>query len=147
MSRGIALSGLVSGFLFGLGLSVSEMANPEKVLAFLDLLGGWDPSLMVTMAGALVVTTAGFRWVLKRGALFSEQLHLPTRRDVDTRLLSGALLFGLGWGLAGYCPGPAVTGLAINPLESVVFLLAMLAGSQLERLWMVRNPTTQSADG
>ncbi len=139
-----ALSGLLAGFLFGIGLAVSQMTNPEKVLAFLDIFGGWDPSLMFTMGGALVVTAIGFRVVLHRGPVFSEKLHLPTSKDIDSRLLTGAALFGVGWGIAGYCPGPAVAGLAINPAETVVFILAMIAGSQLERLWMIRHPAPEA---
>ena len=110
---------------------------------FLNVLGGWDPSLLVTMAGALVVTAAGFRWVLHRDPLLGEKLHLPTTRDVDSRLLIGAGLFGVGWGIAGYCPGPAITGLSVNPVESVIFLVAMLVGSQLERLWMIQHPVSE----
>ncbi len=135
-----SLSGLVAGFVFGIGLSVSQMTNPEKVLAFLDVLGGWDPSLVLTMGGALLVASIGFRFVLKRGALFSEKLHLPTRRDIDSDLLAGAGLFGLGWGIAGYCPGPAIAAVAINPTESLVFILSMLVGALLkDAVWARRD--------
>ena len=135
-----SLSGLLCGFLFGIGLSVSGMADPNKVLGFLNVTANWDPSLLFVMGGALVVTAIGFRVVLKRGPVFSEKLHLPTRRDIDSRLLTGAALFGIGWGIAGYCPGPAVTALGVNPQETVIFILAMIAGSQVERLWMLRHP-------
>ena len=143
MSRALSatLSGVLAGTIFGVGLGVSQMANPEKVLAFLDVFGAWDPSLLVTMAAALIVTFAGYRWVLHKGPVFEDELHLPHNTQVDRRLLIGAAIFGTGWGLAGYCPGPALTGLASGLLEPVIFLLAMLAGSQLERLWLVRHPT------
>jgi len=139
-----ALTGLLTGMLFGVGLSIAEMTNPEKVLAFLDVLGGWDASLMFTMGGAVAVTLIGFRLVLKRGPLFDEMLHLPTKTAIDARLLSGAAVFGLGWGIAGYCPGPAIAGLTFNPQETIVFLIAMLAGAQLPPLFDSKNVAASS---
>ncbi len=117
------------GLLFGGGLTISGLVNPAKVLNFLDVFGQWDPSLLVTMAGAVAVTFVGFRMVLRRSApLFAEKFQLPTRTDLDQRLIAGAVLFGLGWGLAGFCPGPALTALAIVGEPAVMFVLAMAVG-------------------
>jgi uncharacterized membrane protein YedE/YeeE len=134
-----ALAGLLTGLIFGAGLVVSQMADPNKVLAFLDIFGRWDASLALVMGGALVVTGAGFRWVGKRKPLFDTTLHLPTRRDIDARLLTGAAVFGVGWGIAGYCPGPAVTALTINPAEAVPFVVAMVVGGLIERRFRPRH--------
>lgn len=119
-------SALGSGFLFGIGLWVSGMANPKKVLGFLDVAGDWDASLMLVMAGAVAVTLAGFR-------IYKEKFRLPAREDIDFPLLAGSALFGIGWGIAGYCPGPAITSLATLSTESMVFVAAMLAGGLLHR--------------
>lgn len=131
------LAALLAGLLFGLGLAVAQMTSPLKVLAFLDIFGNWDPSLAFVMGGAVTVTLIGFRFVLRQPApLFDTQFHLPTRRDLDRNLLLGAALFGTGWGIAGYCPGPVVAALAFGSLEPVLFVVAMLAGAQLQRvLW------------
>ena len=122
------VAGLVCGLLFGVGLAVSQMTDPQKVLAFLDLLGDWDPSLMFTMGGAVIVTFIGYRWALGRTPRFSDAAVLPTSTNIDTRLVTGASLFGIGWGLAGYCPGPAVTGLAGGSTEPLWFLAAVFVG-------------------
>lgn len=134
-----ALSGLLAGTVFGIGLGISQMANPEKVLAFLDLFGDWDPSLLFTMAAAVLVTFIGYRLVLHRGPVFGGALHLPGNTQIDRRLIGGAAIFGVGWGLAGYCPGPAVTGLASGSVEPYYFLAAMFAGSQFERIWLAQK--------
>jgi uncharacterized membrane protein YedE/YeeE len=125
-------SALVAGFLFGIGLWVSGMANPKKVLGFLDITGNWDASLMLVMGGAVAVTLVGFR-------IFRTKLLMPTFKDIDLPLVAGAAIFGLGWGIAGYCPGPAVTALAALSMESVVFVGAMIVGGLLHRL-MSRAP-------
>lgn len=134
------LIGFLSGLTFGVGLGVAQMTNPQKVIAFLDLAEDWDPSLAFTMAGAVALSIVGYRWILKRGPVFSDRLHLPTRSDVDRRLIFGSAIFGIGWGLAGYCPGPAVTALTSGSAEPFIFLAALIAGSQLERLWMLCRP-------
>ena len=126
-------SSLVAGIVFGLGLSISQMTNPEKVLSFLDLFGDWDPSLLFTMGSAVVVTFLGYRMVLNRGPVFGDKLHLPGKSDIDIRLLSGALIFGVGWGLAGYCPGPAITGISSGLTEPVIFVAAMVLGALTEK--------------
>jgi uncharacterized membrane protein YedE/YeeE len=105
------------------------MINPAKVLGFLDVLGAWDPTLLCVMGGALAVTFPAFGWVLKQPRpLLAQRFYLPTRRDIDARLVSGALLFGVGWGLAGLCPGPAIAGLASGRGDIEIFVIAMLAG-------------------
>jgi len=129
------LSAFGIGLLFGLGLTVSQMINPAKVLNFLDLAGQWDPSLALVMAGALAVTALGYRLVLaKEAPLFAGRFAVPTRRDVDPRLIAGSALFGIGWGLAGFCPGPAITALGLGRLDVLLFVAAMAAGMGLHRL-------------
>ena len=129
------VSSLAAGFLFGLGLWVSGMANPKKVLGFLDVAGDWDASLMLVMAGAVAVTLLCFRVVLKRQKpLMAAKFELPTRKDIDLPLVAGAAIFGLGWGTAGYCPGPALTALATLSTDAIVFVAAMIAGGFLQRL-------------
>ena len=125
----------IAGALFGLGLAVSGMTNPDKVLNFLDIAGHWDPSLALVMGGALLVSVPGFAWLRRRGRGFGGVgLPAPPSPRVDARLLAGSLLFGVGWGIAGYCPGPALANLAHFTWEPVVFVAALLAGSQLARL-------------
>lgn len=140
------LPGLVAGLLFGIGLAVSEMINPAKVLNFLDIFGHWDASLVFVMLGAVVTTAIGYRLVLRRERpLFEARFMLPTRRDVDTRLLAGSAIFGIGWGLGGYCPGPALSGLAFGALETMVFVAAMIAGMAMTR--MISTITSRSGAG
>lgn len=131
MSRNM-LTAFVSGLIFGIGLILSGMINPAKVLAFLDLAGAWDPSLALVMFGAIAVAAPAFVLLNKRRkTLFDEALHIPTRRDLDARLIFGSLGFGVGWGLAGFCPGPALVAVGALRPEAVVFVLAMLAGMGL----------------
>jgi uncharacterized membrane protein YedE/YeeE len=127
-----ALTSLLAGLLFGLGLVVSGMTNPAKIIGFLDLFGKWDPSLAFVMAGALLVGTIAFRFASKRQrAVLSNPMIIPTRRDIDRRLVLGSLAFGIGWGLAGYCPGPAIASLASGGAKPWLFFIAMLAGMAL----------------
>lgn len=130
---------LAAGLIFGLGLVLSGMADPAKVLNFLDVAGHWDPSLAFVMGGAVAVTAAGYRWVLGwRKPLFAAKFQVPTRRDIDARLLVGPALFGLGWGLSGLCPGPALTSLGLAAPGVLVFVPAMLAGMAAAR-WLARH--------
>lgn len=123
------LLALFAGIVFGVGLAWSQMVYPLKVLAFLDITGHWDPSLALVMAGALTVTLPLFPWILKcQRPLLAQTFHLPSQSDIDSPLLVGAALFGVGWGIAGYCPGPAIAALAIHWQEAVPFLLAVAAG-------------------
>jgi uncharacterized membrane protein YedE/YeeE len=123
---------VVTGLLFGAGLAASGMTNPEKVQGFLDLTGVWDPSLMFVMGGAVVVTLISFRFILKLSRpVFSEQFHMPSSTSIDTRLIIGAALFGAGWGLVGYCPGPALAAIAYLNSDVMIFLVAMFVGAFL----------------
>lgn len=136
---GRGLAALAAGLLFGLGLAVSQMTDPAKVLNFLDVAAAWDASLLFVMAGAVGVTVVGFPWVLRRGApRFDDRFHLPARRAVDGALVAGAALFGVGWGLAGYCPGPALASVGLGNGEAWILLPAMAAGYGLRR-WQVRR--------
>jgi uncharacterized membrane protein YedE/YeeE len=124
-----SVAALLAGLIFGLGLVVSHMIDPAKVLGFLDLAGNWDPSLALVMAGAIPVAAIGFRAMQGRAApVLGTQFHGPTRTAVDTPLVIGAALFGIGWGLIGFCPGPALTSLVLGRWQSWVFVAAMLAG-------------------
>jgi uncharacterized membrane protein YedE/YeeE len=126
------LVNLFAGALFGLGLSVSGMVNPQKVIGFLDFAGDWDPTLALVFGGALLVAIPAFRPILRRPRpVLADGFDLPTKKDVDGRLLGGAALFGIGWGLAGFCPGPAVTALASGLLPVFAFVAAMVAGMAL----------------
>ena len=125
---------LASGVVFGAGLSLSGMINPRKVLAFLDVTGDWDPTLLLVMGGAVAVTLIAFRLVLKRDRPLLGSFDLPTRRDIDASLVIGASLFGIGWGLAGYCPGPALTAFTVDLREPAIFCAAMVAGMYARRL-------------
>ena len=130
----------IVGLIFGLGLIVSGMANPQKVLGFLDLAGPWDPSLALVMGGAVAVGLIGFALARKRErSLLGEPMQLPTHKDIDAPLLVGGALFGIGWGLAGYCPGPALVGVSAGVGSAIIFTLAMLAGMLLFGLWQRRR--------
>ncbi len=123
------LSALIAGLVFGLGLTISQMVNPAKVLAFLDVLGNWDPSLAIVMGTALAVTALGFRLAFaQESPMFADTFSVPTSTAIDTRLAAGAALFGVGWGLVGLCPGPAIAALAIGAAPAWTFFGAMLAG-------------------
>lgn len=126
---------LLAGLLFGAGLAVSGMADPAKVTNFLDIAGQFDPSLAFVMGGAVVVAFIGFRLVLTRPhPVFAPNFNLPTSRAIDARLLVGAGLFGIGWGLAGFCPGPALASLGLGATGTFIFVPAMLAGMVAARL-------------
>ena len=129
------LAALICGILFGAGLELSGMTNPAKVLAFLDVGGRWDPTLALVMGGALAVSAAGFAWAGSAARpFFAETFSLPTRHDLDRSLFVGAALFGVGWGLVGLCPGPALASLWRMSGELFLFLAAMIAGVLLHRL-------------
>ena len=131
----LIVSAFASGLLFGVGLIISEMVNPAKVLAFLDIFGNWDPSLAFVMAGAVAVSALGYFIAQRRGTpVLAPRLEIPTRRDLDPRLIGGAALFGIGWGLVGLCPGPALTALTFGRWQVLVFVAAMIAGMALFRL-------------
>ncbi len=124
----ILLAGLI-GLIFGSGIALSGMANPAKVLNFFDLAGTWDPSLAFVMGGALLVTAIGYRFVLKREKpVLEARFHLPTSRKLDLPLLGGSAVFGIGWGISGFCPGGAIPALGLGEVSAWTFVGAMLAG-------------------
>lgn len=124
-----AFASLLAGLVFGLGLILSGMADPAKVLGFLDLAGTWDPSLALVMVGAIAVGLVAFTAVKSRTqSLLGFDLRLPTARHIDRRLVGGSLMFGAGWGMAGFCPGPALAALGMGETKAVVFVAAMLLG-------------------
>lgn len=128
MSSRILVS-IACGILFGVGLVISDMVNPARVLAFLDIAGSWDPSLAFVMGGALIPSSIAYAIKRRRvRPLFDTQFHVPTSRRIDRSLISGAVLFGLGWGLVGLCPGPAIASLTTGRWEVVLFAAAMLVG-------------------
>lgn len=131
---------LAAGLIFGLGLTISQMVNPAKVIAFFDVAGAWDPSLALVMAGALAVTFVGYRIAWRwKAPLFDASFHLPTTTAIDARLISGAALFGVGWGLAGYCPAPAVAAIGLGQTHTFLFIVAMVAGMALYRWGEARS--------
>ena len=135
------VAAIVTGTLFGAGLALSDMVNPARVLAFLDPLGAWDPTLAFVMAGALVPSAIGY-FIARRARrpLFHTDFHIPENRIVDRQLVVGGIVFGVGWGLVGYCPGPGVAGLAYGLWQSWIFVAAMLAGMLLHRVWTGYRP-------
>ena len=131
---------LISGLLFGFGLLLSGMADPAKVQNFLDLFGTWDPSLAFVMGGAIAVTMPGFWLVIRRNKpFFNEVFHLPSRTDLDARLITGAAIFGVGWGLGGFCPGPAVTALPLAAEGTLIFVATMLTGMAASKYALQRR--------
>jgi uncharacterized membrane protein YedE/YeeE len=139
------LAALISGLIFGLGLVVSQMIDPAKIIAFLDLAGSWDPSLACVMAGAVPVAAIGYALARRRPRpLFADTFRLPVLSAIDARLIGGAVLFGVGWGLAGYCPGPAVAAIGIGRPSALIFVLAMLVGMALHELplLLARRPSS-----
>lgn len=134
------LIGLLTGVLFGFGLALAGMTQPEKVLGFLDVAGQWDPSLLFVLGGAVGVTVISFRFILRRKTpLLDVRYYFSEKMAIDHSLIVGAVLFGIGWGIGGYCPGPAVTLLAAPSWELWAFLPAMLLGIVLEKLWAAKR--------
>lgn len=132
----IGIASLLAGLLFGLGLAVSGMTHADKVLDFLDIAGHWDPSLVFVLGGAVGVAVLVFRLILCRDApLFANKFDLPQTQAIDRPLVAGAVIFGIGWGISGYCPGPAISLLAAPNWEVWAFLPSMLLGSLLQRAW------------
>ena len=126
------LSAFVAGLIFGIGLLLAGMANPAKVLGFLDLAGAWDPSLALVMVGAIAVALLPFTWARRQSrSLLGAAMQLPQKRELDRRLILGSLVFGIGWGIAGICPGPGVAILLTGHWQALLFVAAMLAGMLL----------------
>lgn len=137
---------LLSGVLFGMGMAVSGMIEPQKVVGFLNLAGDWDPSLAFVMGGALAVFMPSYILIIRprKQSLTGEEYCLPTNKRIDSRLISGAAIFGLGWGIAGICPGPAVASLAMGNLGIVIFFVAMIVGSLAAKLVVSRDVESQT---
>ncbi len=137
------------GLVFGVGISISGMANPAKVLNFFDVFGTWDPSLAFVMGGALIVTAIGYRLVLNRRApMMDMRFHLPTRRDIDLPLVLGSAVFGIGWGIAGFCPGGALPALGTGRSEVFIFTAALVVGifaARVAQAALTRRKTQASA--
>ena len=134
---------LVSGLLFGAGLTISGMVNPAKILNFLDLTGQFDATLIFVMGAGLIVAAIGYQIMFRRSTpFFDGQFHLPTETGIDAKLIGGAALFGIGWGLSGFCPGPAIASLVFGYQQSFIFVAAMIAGTLLVRF----IPTSSKLD-
>lgn len=128
------LTVFTSGMLFGAGVTISGMVNPMKVLNFLDISGAWDATLILVMGAGLLVTLISYQIIFRRKApMFAPSFRLPTSEDIDAKLLSGAALFGVGWGLSGFCPGPAIASVVFGRMESITFVIAMAAGMLLAK--------------
>lgn len=131
----LSVAALASGALFGVGLAMSGMTDARRVLGFLDVFGDFDPTLLFVLGGAVTATAILFRFVLRRGSpLLASTFHLSSLRRIDRRLLAGAAIFGVGWGIAGYCPGPVLAGLGLGSREALWFVPAMIAGMLLHRI-------------
>jgi uncharacterized protein len=136
---------LLAGAIFGAGLTLSDMVNPARVLNFLDVAGSWDPTLIFVMAGGLAVTTVGYRLISRQGSpVFGDKFNLPTQRQIDLPLVGGAALFGVGWGLAGICPGPALADLVTLEPKVLLFVAAMLIGMIVASGWRDRVSATKA---
>lgn len=134
------LLALLTGLVFGMGLSLSEMINPDRVLGFLDILGAWNPALAFVLGGAVLTSMICFHFILKQPhPLLDKQFYMPSKTMIDRPLIVGAVLFGMGWGLYGYCPGPALAALAYLETSTFIFVAAMIAGLFLARLWTARK--------
>ncbi len=142
----LIFTSLLAGLVFGLGLIVSGMVNPAKVLGFLDLTGAWDPSLALVMAGAIGVSFFAFLFAKKRTrSLMGADMKLPTGRSIDRRLVIGSTLFGIGWGVAGFCPGPGLVALGLGEVKALIFVAAMLVGMAAFELFEKHRSTEQRA--
>jgi len=131
---------LFCGLIFGLGLLISGMANPQKVLGFLDITGLWDPSLILVMAGAILAALLPFQWAKNQSrSLLGQTMQLPDKTQIDRPLILGSLLFGIGWGLAGICPGPVIVLLGLKQINAIYFVLAMLAGMWIFQILQKRK--------
>jgi hypothetical protein len=136
----------VIGLIFGIGISISGMANPAKVINFFDVAGSWDPSLAFVMGGAVVVTFIGYRLVFRRARpVMDTRFHLPTATRIDARLIGGSALFGVGWGIAGFCPGGALPALGTGRIEVFAFVGALIAGILIARTLIDRTLSTRAA--
>lgn len=142
------ITAILAGAVFGAGLALSGMVNPMKVQNFLDILGAWDPTLIFVMGAGLAVTFFGYRAVMRLPKpLYAERFHLPVACFIDGKLLAGAALFGIGWGLTGFCPGPAIASLVFGFWPSIIFVAAMAVGMLITRRFVAREQQPHEADG
>jgi len=146
-----AVSSFIVGLIFGIGLIFAGMTYPSKVIGFLDISGLWDPSLAFVMAGAILVGLIAFRFARNRTMNFlGGTIRLPTKNDIDKRLIVGSLLFGMGWGMAGFCPGPALVSLGTGSSKAIIFVISMIAGMALfegmERVMRATDAATKPSD-
>jgi uncharacterized membrane protein YedE/YeeE len=140
------ITALLAGLLFGLGLSISQMIDRDRVLGFLDITGVWDPTLLFVLTGAVTVTLITFRFVLRLPhPLFDTQFYLPHKKDIDLPLVLGAAIFGVGWGIAGYCPGPSIVALVLGIWNPILFIFALIIGS-LTYKWYSTHQNHQPLD-
>ncbi len=136
----LVFTSLLAGLVFGVGLIISGMADPAKVQGFLDLAGAWDPSLAFVMGGAIAVGVIAFAFARRRSvSILGAAMRLPDSREIDRRLVGGSVLFGIGWGVAGFCPGPALVALGMGEMKALVFVAAMLAGMGIFELFELRK--------
>ncbi|MCW8092718.1 DUF6691 family protein [Alteromonas sp. ASW11-130] len=134
------VASLFCGLLFGLGLIISGMSNPARVLNFLDWSANWDPTLAFVMGGAIAIAGPGIYWVRKQGSpLFSDKFDIPTTTKIDVKLILGATIFGIGWGIGGFCPGPGVVAVATLQSDVILFVVAMLAGMLAQHWWKLKT--------
>ena len=141
------IAGVAAGLLFGLGIAISGMINPAKVIAFFDITGNWNPSLIFVMVGALLVTFFGYRLIFGNWShpMFDSKFHLPHSTQIDGRLISGAAIFGVGWGIAGFCPGGSPPAILLNPAPTLIFIFSVLAGGLAARLFIAPRFRTAEA--
>ena len=134
----VKIGAFLGGLVFGIGLAIAGMTQPAKIVGFFDFFGSWDPSLAFVMGGALVVYTPVYRWAVRtwQHPIWAPSFSLPTRHDIDWRLITGSAIFGIGWGLGGYCPGPALTSVGAGSREALTFGLAMLVGVAIYQMFM-----------
>lgn len=138
MRNGVAA--FIVGFIFALGLGLSGMTQPQKVVGFLDIFGNWDPTLAFVMVGAIIVHLIAYRVIVRRPRpLWSDKWHIPTRKEITPSLVMGSFLFGIGWGLAGYCPGPALTSIASFQMKPLIFVLSMVLGMYFFRFLKLKT--------
>lgn len=134
----------ISGLIFGFGLALAGMLNPSKVQGFLNIFGVWDPSLAFVMGGGIIVNAIGYYFVLKRDKpLFAEKFAIPTKKNIDKNLLIGSAIFGIGWGLAGLCPGPVISNVLLQPEDALIFLIIMIFGLFLGRRVRIESTDTE----
>lgn len=135
------VTSFIVGFIFAVGLGISGMTQPQKVVGFLDIFGNWNPSLMFVMVGAILVHAIAYRFIRRRPSpLLAADWHVPSKNEVTPSLIIGSVIFGVGWGLGGFCPGPAVTSLASFRLEPIIFVISMLIGMWLFRIFNKKYP-------